>query len=652
MTLSLLAAQAKANVRLPAIISDHMVLQRDVPVPVWGWADPGELVRVHLAGQEKTATADAGGKWMTKLDPLKVGDPQTMTVQGRNTITIQDVLVGEVWLASGQSNMDFGLGWERETENTAFAAALEDSQLRSFNVPQKGSLEPQDDVVGQWQLATPANARGWSAVGTYFCKNLRDKLGVPVGFIRSSFGGTAAEPWTSIEALDHDPVWKEKAAREAAAARDLPEALKVFPGKVQGWATKNGAQDPGNVAMQMDWAAPGFNDSDWKEVEIPSPLQVTGVKAGGIIWYRKSFVLPPTATGEFNFEIGSISNGVATVFFNGTEVKPAVPYENFMRSALRVHVPKELVHPGQSNLLAVRLYALAPSSTWGVPATRMNLPVAVPKMLDNHWKFHVAMEFPPLTPAALTDLPSPPTASLSNTSSALFNSMINPLIPYAIKGTIWYQGESNANSPEHALEYRRLLPTLIGDWRKRWSEGNFPFYIVQLANYTAAKPQPSESNWAILRESQNAAASAASNSGVAVIIDIGEASNIHPRNKKDVGWRLSLLALNRTYGRKIPDSGPVFERMKIEGAAVRLSFTQLNGGLDAKGGPLTNFSIAGADKKFVWADARIDGDTIVVSSTQVPNPVAVRYAWADNPEGCNLYNKAGLPASPFRTDMP
>ena len=326
----LAVSSAQADVRLPALFSDHMVLQRDVSVPVWGWADAGEPVTVRFAGQEKTAAADAAGKWTVKLDPLKTGDPQAMVVQGKNTVTIQDVLVGEVWLGTGQSNMDFALGWQGE-ENIATAATINDPQMRYFDVPHKGSLEPEADVVARWQVATPATAKGWSAVGTYFSKNLREKLGVPVGFIKSSYGGTPAAPWVSIEALDHDPAWKAAAEKEIAAMRELPEALKAFPGKMRDWLAANGAQDPGDTAAEKDWAAPTFADGGWKDVEVPTQVQMAGLKAGGLVWYRKAFVLPPTADKAFDFDLGWVNDGAVTVFFNGTEVKPTAPYEKFMK---------------------------------------------------------------------------------------------------------------------------------------------------------------------------------------------------------------------------------------------------------------------------------------------------------------------------------
>jgi sialate O-acetylesterase len=314
---------AKASLRLPAIFSDHMVLQRDTAVPVWGWADAGEQVTVSIAGEEKTAVADATGKWMVTLDHLTAS--QTMVVQGKNTVVIQDVLVGEVWLGSGQSNMDFPLGWQG-AENIAAVATVNDPELRYFDVPHKGSLQPESDVVGHWQVATPANAKNWSAIGAYFGQNLRAKLGVPVAFIKSSYGGTPIAPWISRPALNQDPAWKANADQEIAAMVDLPGALQAFPGKMEAWMAANGAADPGNAGLADGWANPSFDDTDWKDIEVPSQVAKAGLKAGGILWYRKSFtLLPAAAAKDFDFDLGWVNDGAVTVYFNGAELKPVAP---------------------------------------------------------------------------------------------------------------------------------------------------------------------------------------------------------------------------------------------------------------------------------------------------------------------------------------
>ena len=636
---------AHADVKMPTLFADHMVLQREMPVPIWGWADVGESVTVSLAGQQKTATPDATGKWMVKLSPLSVGEPLTLTVKGKNTLTVSDILVGEVWLASGQSNMDYALGWDAQI-NAAALASANDGQLRYFQTPHIGNLEPQNDVPAKWDVATNDSVKSWSAVAYYFARNLREKLGVPVGILRSSYGGTEAEPWTSREALDSDPMFKAVANQKIAAMKRFPEDAAAFPAILDAWIAQNGAQDKGNSGLEKGWNTPEFDDAAWQDVELPKYLNAMGQKSGGVFWYRKTFVLPADATKDFYLNLARIG-GAVKVYFNGVEVPEQDPPAAFSRENHGFVVPKALIRAGAANTLAIRQVALTQNDYFYTKIEDFRLPVADPKSLGNNWKFAVEQSFPVLSDEALKALPKFPSAAIQNTPSALFNAMINPLIPYALRGAIWYQGESNTPRP---LEYRKLLPLLISDWRARWGEGNFPFYIVQLANYGAVRPQPSESNWALLREAQAMTATNVSNSGLATAIDIGDSNNIHPKNKLDVGKRLALVALNRAYGQKMEDSGPVYDGMKIEGNAIRLSFSHATGLMSKDGAP-KQFAIAGDDRKFVWADAKIDGESIIVSSPLVAKPSAVRYAWADSPEGVNLTNGAGLPALPFRTDL-
>ena len=636
---------ARADVKLPALFTDHMMLQREMAAPVWGQADAGEAVTVSINGQNKTATADAAGKWMVKLDPLHVGAPLTMTVKGKNTLTVSDILVGEVWLASGQSNMDYALGWDAQI-NAAALANANDPQLRYIRAPHVGNLEPQSDVPAKWEVATNDSVKQWSAVAFYFAKNLREKLGVPVGIIHSSYGGTEAEPWTSREALDSDPMFKTVAEQKIAAMKQFPADAAAFGPKLEAWIAQNGAQDKGNSGLEKGWNKPDFDDAAWKEIQLPANLTQLEQKGGGVFWYRKTFVLPADAIKDFNLDMGGLS-GAGAVYFNGVELVENNPQPAFASDRRTYRVPKELIRAGAANTLAVRQYALTPNDYFWKPIQNFNLPTPDPKSLGNNWKFEVEQSFAVPTSDAIKSVPKYPTAAIQNTPSALFNAMINPLIPYAMRGAIWYQGESNTSRP---LEYRKLLPLLISDWRARWGEGNFPFYIVQLANYGTVRPEPSESNWALLREAQAMTAAGVPNSGLATAIDIGESGNIHPKNKLDVGKRLALVALNRTYGQKTEDSGPTYDGMKIEGNSIRLKFTHAMG-LTVKDGALKGFAIAGDDRKFAWADAKIDGDSVVVSSSLVARPSAVRYAWADSPEGANLYNGAGLPAFPFRTDL-
>ncbi|NIA16684.1 MAG: sialate O-acetylesterase [Nitrospiraceae bacterium] len=485
---------AWAEVNLPNVFGDHMVLQQAQAIPVWGTADPGEKVTVRLGKRRAKTTADADGRWMVKLRKLKAGKTRTLTVSGENNkVKFDDVLLGEVWVCSGQSNMQ----WPVRATNNADAeiAAADYPKIRLFSVPRRTAAEPQDDCQGKWVLCSPETIPEFSAVGYYFGRSLHQKLDVPVGLINTSWGGTPAESWTSRPTLAADPELNVIIERWEKIIAEYPEAKKAYDAKMVEWKVK------------------------------AAQAKAAGKKA-----------------------------------------------------------PRQ------------------PRAPFGP---------------DHPWR-----------------------------ASSLYNGMIAPLVPYGIQGAIWYQGESNA---DRAFQYRKLFRSMIVDWRQSWDEGDFPFLFVQLANFTKVLPDPEPSTWAELREAQTMTLSLP-NTGMAVIIDIGEADNIHPRNKQDVGKRLALNALANTYGKKVAYSGPMYKSMKVEDGAIRVEFDHTVGGLTAKGGEaLRGFAIAGADRKFVWADAAIDGDTIVVSSDSVADPVAVRYAWAHNPV-CNLYNGVGLPASPFRTD--
>lgn len=485
-------SQAQAVVSLPALFSDHMVLQRNKDIPVWGHSDAHEVVTVTIGSQEVVTTADATGSWFLHLAPIKAGGPYTLTVQGNNTVTFNDVLIGDVWICSGQSNM----AWSVKRSNNAQKeiASAQYPKIRLFGVKRAAAQIPQQDVKGSWAVCDSQSVSNFSAVGYFFGRRLHKTLDVPIGLINTSWGGTPVEAWTSLPALqatsDYAPLHKRWTKRIAA----YPKAQEKFKVKLENWKVAS--------------------DS----------LKALGQK-----------------------------------------------------------VPRR---PG------------APQG-------------------PNH--------------------PHRP--------SVLYNGMIAPLIPYAIQGAIWYQGESNAG---RAYQYRTLFTTMIHNWRADWGQGAFPFLFVQLANFRKIEEQPVESDWAELREAQQMAL-ALPNTGMAVTIDIGEADDIHPQNKQDVGFRLALAAESQVYGKNKPFSGPTYKSMQIENGKIRIVFDHTNGGLKKKGKTLTGFAIAGGDKKFVWADAKIDGNSVLVSSRDVINPVAVRYAWANNPV-CNLYNGANLPASPFRTD--
>ena len=486
------ALNVQADVKLHGLFTNNMVLQQEMPVPVWGTADAGEQVTVTFGEQKKSATAGNDGKWMVKLDALKAGGPYEFTVAGKNSITLSNVLVGEVWICSGQSNMEFSLGGAINAKDEIAAANY--PKLRHFYVPHKGIDTPQTDVTGTWKECTPATAGSFTAVGYFFARDLQKAINVPIGLIHTSVGGTAAELWTSRRTLEGNP--------------ELKPIVDNFPKQLERY--------------QKD-------QENYKAAKEKHTEAVLKAKADG--------TPVPTA--------------------------PKAPYK-----------------------------------------------------------------------------PTPP--------SGLYNGMIAPLLPYAIRGATWYQGEANAGNGKG---YRTLFPAMIKNWREDWGQGDFPFLFVQLANFMQRKPDPANSSWAELREAQFMTL-ALPKTGMAVIIDVGDAKDIHPKNKQAVGQRLALAAQHVAYGKELVYSGPIFDLMSSDasGSKLTLKFKQVGGGLvQGPGDKLTGFAVAGEDKKFVWADAKIDGETVIVSSEAVAKPIAVRYAWADNPE-CNLYNKENLPASPFRSD--
>lgn len=488
----LLPALAPAQVKPATLFSDHMVLQRDMPIPVWGTASPGEKVTVAFNGQSQSTIAAPDGHWSVRLNKLTAGGPYEMKIAGKNTVVLHDVLVGEVWLAAGQSNMAFTVSSKAEffagmLDEDKVIAAANDPNIRMFTVATVKALTPQQSVNGSWKVSSPQTVGAFSAIGYVFARELEERLHVPVGILTVAFGSSTAESWLPREALASDPQLKPML--------DGFDALEAF--------------------------------------------------------YK--------------------------------------------------------THPHSS-------VAQAPSA---------------PEPLNGR----------PMPPSTLLRDP----AEDQHQPTVMFNGMLHPVIPYAIRGAIWYQGESIVGGAAGVALYPHVMETLLNTWRALWGEGDFPFYAVQLA------PLDNISNNPVVREQQGKIL-ALPNTGLAITIDAGDPTNVHPKNKEPVGQRLALLALAQTYGFQLESSGPVFASMKLEGRSIRIRFTHAAGGLVAKGGPLTGFTIAGSDQTFVPAQATIQGDSVLVSSSSVPAPVAVRYAWADYPAGCNLYNAAGLPAAPFRTD--
>jgi sialate O-acetylesterase len=634
---------AFADVKLPAVISDNMVLQQGRAVPIWGWAEPNEQIMFSVSWHTTKwgITANKNGKWTFKMNPPAPGGPYEMTISGKNTITIKNILVGEVWVCSGQSNMQMAVTQSANSQQEIAAANY--PNIRLFYVERKVADQPQSDCNGLWVQCSPQTVGNFSAVAYYFGRELHQQLNIPVGLIHTSWGGTPAEAWTSARVLKTLPDYKD-VMEEMEQVRINPQPFQEkYQQQLLEWQKKIDFSDSstGKKCMDID-----FDDSNWQQMELPTLWEQAGLADfDGLVWFRKDVNIPQSWAGkELVLELGPIDDMDST-WINGTRVG-GIEAPGRWQTPRKYKIDSAIIKPGR-NVIAVKVIDTGGGGgIYGNPDQMKLRPAQTADesaiRLAGQWRYKKGFDLksmpPQPTPPALVNNPNAPTS--------LYNAMIAPLLPYGIQGAIWYQGESNAG---RAYQYRQLFPAMIQNWRQDFKQGDFSFLFVQLANFMAALPDPCDSDWAELREAQLMTLSLP-NTGMAVIIDIGDANDIHPKNKQDVGKRLALWALAKTYGKTLVYSGPIYKSMKIQGRDIILHFDHIGTGLVAKGGePLKGFAIAGTDRKFVWADARIDGQTIVVSSDKVPEPVAVRYAWANNPI-CNLYNKEGLPASPFRTD--
>ncbi|MBN2137543.1 MAG: hypothetical protein JW720_07035 [Sedimentisphaerales bacterium] len=634
------AGTACGEVRLPAVIGDNMVLQQGGKVPIWGWAEPNEEIMVSVSwhSMQWGVTANEHGKWQFSMDAPKAGGPYEITLRGKNTITIRNILVGEVWVCSGQSNMEMSVYSSANAQEEISAAKY--PNIRLFTVQKKIADSPESDCVGQWQQCSPQTVGGFSAVGYFFGRKLHKELNVPVGLINTSWGGTVAEAWTRAGALETMPYFKRQMDAVAAAKADPEVSMAKYREELAQWQEKI---NEGN-SKDQDCIAPGFDDTGWKEMALPGLWETTELgNFDGLVWFRRTFEVPENMTGkEMVLSLGPIDDMDST-WVNGVRVGGLEGPGTWM-APREYKFGGDIIKAGRNVIVVRVLDTGGGGGIYGQPEQMMlkDTGGAGSISLSGKWRYKVGYDI-----KSMPSQPSPPAwANNPNAPTVLYNGMIAPLIPFGIKGAIWYQGESNAG---RAYQYRESFPLMITNWREDWERGDFPFLFVQLANFMAVKDEPGESAWAELREAQLRTLSLP-NTGQAVIIDIGDAEDIHPKNKQDVGKRLALWALGNSYGKSIVYSGPLYKSMKADGGKIILSFDHVGGGLVAKGGgSLKGFAIAGEDKKFVWADAKIEGDKIVVSSDAVAAPAAVRYAWADNPV-CNLYNAEGLPASPFRTD--
>jgi len=609
------------------IFGDNMVLERGKPNTIWGWSEPGDHVQVQIGEQTATAVVGADRRWQVKIQPPPPGGPYTVRISGHETLELHNVLVGDVWLCGGQSNMQVGLGMARNGPDEVKAADY--PEIRFFSVAAHAAYRHMDVPEGTWKVVSPETAGGVSAVAYYFARKVQREIHVPIGLVVDALGGTPAEAWTSAAALHplHDfdiPL----AEVQRLAAAGAPE----YGNYVMHW------YDEYDVGLKGNWAAPELDDSSWKPVDIPGGFSELGVpETPALAWFRKEIVLPdPLPAGRALVFLGSVER-MDTVYINGKFAGASAWVEN-------PHVyflGDGVLEPGR-NVIAIRVLKTKPDGGFlGKPeelhlmlGDKTNIPLA------GTWKGRLSVDARPPHPLPMgyENWPVMPTV--------LYEGMLVPIAPLSIGGALWYQGEQNS---ERGYQYRKILPAMIGDWRRLFAQGDFPFYIVSLPAFKHRSATPVDDAWAETRESQAVAAASVPNSCLAVTIDTGDADNIHPKDKQPVGERLALCALAQYYGKNVVYSGPTLASAERRPGEIQLHFVHTDGRLVVKGPKLDEFAIAGEDRKWYWADAQIEGDTVVVSSPSVPNPKEVRYAWQSNP-AATLCNGAGLPAGPFRTD--
>jgi sialate O-acetylesterase len=619
------------QIRLPRLVRDSMILQRDIKINIWGWASKGEKVNIKFNKKNYKTVTDASGKWLIQLPSMKAGGPYTMDIIGNNKIFIKEILIGDVWICSGQSNMVHQMSLHDVTYAKDIAEANY-PQIRHFWIPTLTNLQgPQDDLpTGSWKSAVGNDVRPFSAVAFFFARQIYEKYHVPIGLINTSVGGTPIEAWTSEEGLKDfssliNTIQKNK---DTAYVNNINRTALNN-------ATRPSPNDLGMIG-EKKWYEGSYVPKGWRPINIPGYWEDQGIKdLNGIVWYRREIDVPGSMIGQpAKVFLGRIVDA-DVLYINGRQVGNTT-YQYPQR---RYNVPADVLRSGKN------IFVIKVTNTGGKGGFVPDKPYLLIAGLDTlnlkgFWQYKVGEVYRPGGGGSGAIV-------AQNQPTALYNAMVAPLINYTIKGFVWYQGEANTNRAE---EYAKLQPAMIADWRNKWKQTNAPFLYVQLPGFMDYNYLPSESNWAMLRESQLKSLSV-SNTAMAVAIDLGEWNDIHPDNKKDVGERLALAAEKIAYGENIIYSGPIYQSSKVEGNKIIISFTNTGSGLITNDGEeLGEFAIAGIDKKFVWAKAKIEGDKVIVWNDSVSDPMYVRYAWADNPVNPNLYNKEGLPASPFRTD--
>jgi sialate O-acetylesterase len=634
------SAQITAQIKLPQIVRDSMILQRDAKVNIWGWAAANEKLSVQFNNKTYKTKADAAGNWKVILPPTKAGGPYTIDITASNKITLKEILFGDVWFCSGQSNMVHQLNIHDVTYAKDIAEA-NNPQIRQFLIPTLTNLQsPQNNLpTGYWKPAVGEEVRPFSAVAYFFAKQLFEKYHVPIGIINASVGGTPIEAWTSKEGLKDfstitNTIQKNRETDSVNRLTRKPSSDSVF----------RKTMDKG-LTGEKKWYDETYIPKGWKNINIPGYWEDQGIKdLNGVVWYRKEIDVPASMIGKSaKVFLGRIIDA-DVLYINGKQVG----FTGYQYPQRRYNVSADLLKAGK-NIFVIKVTNNAGKGGF-VPEKPYCIFTGKDTVdLKGTWQYKVGEVYQPGTGGGGS---SSIAAHLQ--PAALYNAMVAPVINYTIKGFVWYQGEANTAKAE---EYAKLQPALINDWRTKWNQDNLSFLYVQLPGFMDYNYLPSESQWATLRESQLKSLSVP-NTAMAVAIDLGEWNDIHPDNKKTVGERLALAAFKITYGENIVHSGPIYQSHAIEGNKIIISFTNTGIGLIANDGEaLSEFAIAGVDKKFIWAKAKIvqgnpsgEGDKIIVWSDAVTNPMYVRYAWADNPVNPNLYNKENLPASPFRTD--
>jgi sialate O-acetylesterase len=610
------------------IFGDNMVLQRGKANTIWGWSEPGDHIQVQIGEQAASAIAGADRRWQVTIQPPPAGGPFTIKITGHETVELHNVLVGDVWLCGGQSNMGLPLQFARNGAEDVKTANY--PEIRFFSVEGHPAYLHSDVIAGSWKAVSPETAGRLSAVGFYFARKVQNEIHVPIGMVVDALGGTPAESWTSAEALRplHDfdiPL--------AELQRLASEGALEYGNYVMHW------YDRYDIGLKGNWAAPDLDDSSWTPVDIPGGFKELGVpETPALAWFRREIVLPDKLpAGMPLLFLGSIER-MDTVYINGRSVGGSAWVENPRVYPLFGAVLK----PGK-NVIVIRVLKTKPGGGFLGKPDELHLTLgdktSIP--LAGKWKGKLSVDArpPQPLPIAYENWPVMP--------AVLYEGMLKPIAPLSITGALWYQGEQN--SPR-GFQYRRILPVMIADWRKLFAQGDFPFYIVSLPAFKPRSATPVDGDeWTETRESQALTAASVPNSCLAVTIDTGDADNIHAKDKQPVGERLALCALANQYGKKVVASGPTLKSVDRHSGSIRLHFAHTDGGLVVKGTKLEEFAIAGEDRKWVWADAQIKGKTIIVSSPSVPNPKEVRYAWQSNP-AATLFNGAGLPAGPFRTD--